>query len=114
MRLVSILIRPSLRSRLVAELRTSSSSFFLRLFPPVIAIPKTAGKSSLSELLILSSFTDSIIFSLPLFNRSDEDTTLVYQSTTRDAEGNFPNETLFVHKGTDVLIDTPSLHTNRE
>ncbi|KAL7412642.1 cytochrome P450 [Mrakia frigida] len=56
----------------------------MRLFPPVVAIPKTA----------------------------DEDTTLVYQSSTKDEEGNYPNETVFVPKGTDVMIDTPSLHTN--
>ena len=53
------------------------------MFPPVVGIPKQAS----------------------------EDTTLTYQ-TIADAEGNSRSETVFVPKGTDVLIDTPALHNN--
>lgn len=55
----------------------------MRMFPPVVGIPKTA----------------------------NEDTTLTYQ-TIPDAEGNSRTESVFVPKGTDVLIDTPALHHN--
>jgi cytochrome P450 len=55
----------------------------MRMFPPVVGIPKKAS----------------------------EDTTLTYQ-TIPDAEGNSRTETVFVPKGTDVLIDTPALHNN--
>lgn len=53
------------------------------MFPPVIGIPKQA----------------------------TEDTTLTYQ-TIADSEGNSRSETVFVPKGTDVLIDVPALHNN--